>query len=172
MLSVDAVNRIIKLCDQNNLNNNIRFKKLHPDAKAPVRAKRGDAGYDLTCVEHVTLHGSDGTVSLKTGIAIELPDNMFAQIAPRSGLGKKGMIIHGGIIDAGYRGEIIVLASKAGNSFIDFQPGDKVAQLIILPKIDMQFVETQEELSQTDRGENGFGSTDNLVLREPISRDN
>lgn len=138
----------------------VRFKKLDPKAIVPKRAKPGDVGYDLYGMEHATLYNGAPPVAIKTGIAIELPEGYYAQIAPRSGMGLKGVIVHGGVIDTAYRGDIAVVLSKTGQSYIDLAPGDKVAQLIILPRVDAEFVEA-EELSDTVRGATGFGSSGN-----------
>lgn len=156
MITPGFAANMTKLLD---FNTGIPFVKMHPAAQKPERAKSGDVGFDLKTVEAAVLYSGDDPVPIDTGIGIELPDNMFALVAPRSGLGKRGMLIHGGVIDAGYRGNIIVLASKTGKGWIEFAPGDKIAQLLILPRYITYFVEI-EKLSESERGADGFGSTD------------
>jgi len=138
----------------------VRVKKLHEDAVVPNFAHAGDAGADLVSVEDVELNAGEHKL-VKTGIAIELPPYTEAQVRPRSGLAlKHGITVLNtpGTIDFQYRGEIGVILHNT--HIIDFkiEKGMRIAQMVInqLPKV--EYVEV-EELSDTDRGEGGFGST-------------
>lgn len=137
-------------------------KKLVQDAILPKRSSDGAAGYDLFCSEDVVFSGSV-VVKIKTGIALEMTDvGMYAQIHTRSSLALQGLTVVGGVIDSDYRGEIVVLMNCSESSRKDgtvlFKKGMKVAQLIF-HKIEIPILEEKEELSETARGEKGFGST-------------
>jgi|DEB0MinimDraft_3_1074331.scaffolds.fasta_scaffold30548_4 dUTP pyrophosphatase len=133
----------------------VKFKKLYPDAVTPTYAKDGDAGLDLTAISK---RYTDTFVEYGTGISIEIPEGYVGLVFPRSSVSKledfylKNSV---GVIDSGYRGEIMLRFNKSNQSY---KAGDKVGQLIILPYPQIQLEEV-EELSSTDRGEGGFGST-------------
>lgn len=135
----------------------VRVKKLHPHAKIPQYAKPGDAGVDLTAV-HV--EEKDGKLFCHTGLAFEIPDGFAGKIFPRSSIHKKELRLANsvGIIDSGYRGELIVIFRLTNNMADRYYAGDRVAQLILepIPKILFKEIET---LSDSERGEGGFGST-------------
>jgi dUTP pyrophosphatase len=133
----------------------IKFKKLHPDAKAPTKAHDLDAGWDLYANVGVPAFGV-GTFTILTGIAVEIPPGYYGQIFGRSGLASKGVFPTGGVIDCTYRGEIGVILNCRYAKLIN--RGDKIAQLVILPVPQVEFVEV-EELAPSERGENGFGSS-------------
>lgn len=144
----------------------VKIKKLHEEAVIPFYAKPGDAGLDLTAVSYDYKEDIDCHV-YGTGIAVEIPEGYVGLIYPRSSNRKTDayMCNHVGVIDSGYRGEIMV-SFKNRDKYIDnipqlFKPyevGDKVAQLIIIPYPKIQFVEV-DELSDSDRGKNGHGSS-------------
>jgi dUTP pyrophosphatase len=148
----------------------VRFRKLHPDAKVPTYAKPGDAGADLYAVERVELRPGEARV-VRCGVAIELPDGYEAQIRPRSSLSKRGVHVALGTIDSGYRGEIgataLLLdhrdrwdAEEQGprpHRFV-VRAGDRIAQLVIAPVTRATFEEA-EELSASERGDGGWGSS-------------
>ena len=138
----------------------VKIKKLHPDATIPTYAKPGDAGMDLTAVsadfsdlDHLTYH---------TGLAIEIPEGYVGLLFPRSSVYKTGqqLINSVGVIDSGYRGEIMLKYTRNINETerIAYRPGDRVGQLIIMPYPSIEFEEA-EELSLTSRGSGGYGST-------------
>lgn len=142
--------------------------KLMDGAPLPKHAKPGDAGLDLTTREDVTLLPGE-TRLVGTGVAVEIPEGYFGLLAPRSGLaGKRGVTFANtpGIIDSGYRGEIKVplrninVSEKwiSRNDCVKVDRGERVCQLIILPCITCECVQV-DELSETERGEDGFGST-------------
>lgn len=138
---------------------NIRFKKLVPEAQMPTYAHIDDAGMDLFASKAGTLWAYHRLV-VHTGIAMEIPEGYFGMIRPRSGLAvKKGITaISSGVIDAGYRGEIMVLLQNHGTQRYDISVGDRVAQLIILPVLHA-VLEEASELSESARGQSGHGST-------------
>lgn len=139
----------------------LRVKKIHPDAELPSRATIGSAGYDLTSVEsHVILPGHRAVVS--TGLVLEIPENTYGRVAPRSGLAvKHGIQVGAGVIDSDYRGEVkVVLFNHDVNKTFVIKPGYRIAQLI-LEKIEIPNVEeiVDDDIEKTTRGGSGFGST-------------
>jgi dUTP pyrophosphatase len=139
----------------------IPFQKLHPNAKMPERKSEDAAGYDLTyCGEnHVNLW-PQSRQGFETGLAAAIPRGYYGRIAPRSGLArKKGLDVLGGVIDADYRGELVVILCNTGTVTVEITPGERIAQLIIERCHDAEFIEF-ESLEQTARGQGGFGSTD------------
>lgn len=146
----------------------IKFKKLHSKAIVPTYAHEGDAGLDLHyCGEHTIIIPSFRSAAVPTGIALELPSGVEAQVRPRSGLASKHSITvlnSPGTIDPGYRGEIkVILYNMCDDKHpdrIDFyvEPGMKIAQMVIAPFITAELLEV-DDLNSSDRGSNGFGST-------------
>jgi dUTP pyrophosphatase len=138
----------------------LRVKKLRDDATVPHCAHPGDAGLDLFACDEIILQPGESTI-VKTGIAIELPPQTEGQVRPRSGLAAKHQISvlnTPGTIDEGYRGEVGVILMNFGTKAFQVEPGAKVAQLVVKPVISVD-VEEVAELSDTRRGEGGFGST-------------
>ena len=134
----------------------IKMKKLHPDAVIPRYAKAGDAGLDLTAVEIV----ADGSLlTYKTGLAVEIPDGYVGLLFPRSSVYKTGQTLTNcvGVIDSGYRGEIMMKFSFSPQG-LEYEVGDRIGQLLIMPYPKVEFVEV-DELSETSRGSGGYGST-------------
>ena len=138
----------------------VKIKKLHPDAVIPSYAKAGDAGMDLTAVgiEKESIPPK-GIVTFRTGLAIEIPEGHVGLLFPRSSVYKTGMTLSNcvGVIDSGYRGEIMMKYFRNG-FHEEYNVGDRIGQLIIMPYPEVQFEEVAE-LSSTDRGEGGYGST-------------
>ncbi len=136
------------------------FKKLHSDAIIPSYAHPGDAGMDLysNCDKAIP----PGEVSLiGTGLSVQLPENTEAQVRPKSGLALKHAITvlnTPGTVDEGYRGEIGIILINHGKEVYHVTKGQKIAQLVIKPTLRLD-IEEQEELSNTQRGQGGFGST-------------
>ena len=134
----------------------VRFKKLYEDAVSPSYAKNGDAGLDLTAT-HMTWE--ETFIEYGTGIAVEIPEGYVGLVFPRSSVSKKEDFYlknSVGVIDSGYRGEIKLRFSRSEDRY---EAGEKIGQLIILPYPTI-YLEEVEELSSTERGEGGFGSTD------------
>lgn len=140
----------------------IKFKKIHPDAKLPTKGTDGAVGYDLYATENFTLYPDNRTILAKTGLQVELPHNVEMQVRPRSGLAKKGVRVGNapGTIDPDYRGEIMVMMAYVGRDVITIEKGDRIAQALFTTKLPYQLEEV-EEISETDRGAGGFGSTGN-----------
>lgn len=137
----------------------IHIKKLHPDAVIPAYAKEGDAGMDLVAISKEDI--SPTQVRYDTGLAMEIPDGYVGLIFPRSSIYKAGLSLSNavGVIDSGYRGSIMaVFNKKFGMNLTNYNVGDRVAQIIIMPYPQCKFVEV-ENLSETERGSGGFGST-------------
>jgi dUTP pyrophosphatase len=139
----------------------IKIKRIHPDAKLPVYAHGPDedAGMDLRSVEDITILPAQ-TYAVATGLSIELPPGYEAQIRPRSGLAFKHSITipnSPGTIDPAYRGEIKVILLNLGGAPFVIQSGDRIAQLVIARYEPISW--SEEDLSSTQRGEGGFGSS-------------
>ena len=131
---------------------------LDHGAFEPTRAHATDAGLDLRAKERVKIWpGMSATID--TGVHVELPAGYYGKLESKSGLNVKHSIVCcGGVIDEGYTGTIVVKLYNLGDKAYVFEPGDKVAQLVIQPYIAPE-IEIVDELSDTDRGSNGFGST-------------
>lgn len=136
----------------------LKVKKLHPEAFLPVRAHKTDAALDLRAMQDAYLT-PNGVTLISTGIAVAIPEGYYGQIADRSSVAtQKGLHVVGGVIDAGYRGEIKVAFRHFSSNPVGVMAGDKIAQLIILP-VSLMGVEEVDDLDETDRGQGGFGST-------------
>lgn len=137
--------------------NSLKFKKLHPDAKVPIRAQIADAGLDLTTVESHTLAPGQGRI-FKTGLAVEIDPGFVGLVWDRSSMGKRGIKSLGGVIDSGYRGEIGVILWNLSLETQEIKAGERIAQLLIQAVSTPQTTEA-DQLSETARGAGGFGST-------------
>lgn len=162
----------------------VKIKKLHKDAIIPHYAKNGDAGLDLTAVS--VKYDEYGNIVYGTGLAFEIPEGYVGLVFPRSSNAKTNLYLTNsvGVIDSGYRGEVTFKYKVAHNvsSMIQFlwqkyvrkmdpmnvrvntlaynvhKVGDRIGQIIIIPYPQIEFVET-DELSETERGDGGYGST-------------
>jgi dUTP pyrophosphatase len=135
--------------------------RLRPDAVLPSRAHEGDAGLDLATCERVALGPGERAV-VPTGLAIALPEGFAGFVQPRSGLASRhGITVVNapGLIDSGYRGElrVVLLNTDRVRTFVA-EPGDRIAQLVVLAVPGVELVEV-EELPESARGTAGFGST-------------
>jgi dUTP pyrophosphatase len=136
----------------------IKIKRLHPDLQIPKYAHPGDAGMDIYSLEDVVLKSGERH-HFKAGFALELPEGYVALIWDKSGLASKyGITCFGGVIEYTYRGEYGVVLYNAGDEDFHVSCGDKIAQLLI-QKIETAEIEEVKELSDSLRGEGGFGST-------------
>lgn len=136
----------------------LQAKKLHPDAKLPERAHPHDAGLDLFTVDEVVLE-KGATVVLGTGIAMAIPEGYVGLIWDKSGLAaKQGLTCLGGVIDCGYRGEIMVTLANLGTDAYTITKHQKIAQILI-QEVALPQLEEVADLDETLRGENRFGST-------------
>ena len=140
----------------------VNFARIHPDAQAPTQGTAEAAGWDLRALEETTVRRGE-TERIRTGLAIAIPKGWEGQIRSRSSLGAKGMIMPNGVgtIDSDYRGELMILATWIGEGdSITLSKGERVAQLLIAPVPLTTFTEVDfQDLSETDRGEGGFGSS-------------
>ncbi len=136
----------------------LNVKKLHPKAKVPSYAHLGDAGMDLYAAEEVTIEaGKVGRV--RSGVAMEIPMGYVGLCWDKSGLSMNHSLkVLGGVIDAGFRGELILGVLNLGTEPYTFRQGEKVMQMLIQKVESLEIVEVSE-LSDTVRGEGGFGST-------------
>lgn len=135
----------------------MKVKKLSPLAKLPQRAHPTDSGADLFVLERTVLPARAIT-KVHTGIAVELPENTSGIIWGKSSVESKGIKAMAGLVDAPYRGELIVCMYNLNEQDFVFEAGQKVAQLVVLPTLYPAFEEVSE-LTDTSRGEGGFGST-------------
>lgn len=140
----------------------INFTKLNYNAKDPVCGSLEAAGHDLSAaIDTNVLIPPHQTVKIPTGIAIELPKDTFGGIYARSGIATKEGLRPAnctGVIDSDYRGEIIVALHNDSDTHRIVEPGERIAQLIVQPYIPVKWHEVKD-LSTTDRGANGFGSS-------------
>lgn len=140
----------------------IKVKKLNDKATLPTRGSEYAAGYDLyAAIENNITVPAHSTEKIGTGLSFELPDETFAAIFARSGLATKQGLRPAncvGVCDSDYRGEYIVAIHNDTDEDKTIEPGERIAQMILMPYIPMIFVET-DELSESERGQDGFGST-------------
>ena len=135
----------------------MKVKKLDPRAQLPLRAHPTDSGADLFALQRTVLPPHT-VVKVRTGIAVELPENTSGIIWGKSSVESQGIKALAGLVDAPYRGELIVCMYNLNDNEFVFEAGQKVAQLVVLPTLYPTFEEA-EELSDTNRGSGGFGST-------------
>lgn len=148
---------------------NIKIKKVHPNAVLPTYAKTGDAGMDLTATSKY--FDEYGNICYGVGLAFEIPKGYVGLIFPRSSICKNQLLLSNavGVVDSGYRGEVSVRFKPSialdndkyattERIYPVYNIGERVAQIIIMPHPQIQF-ELVEELSQTERGEGGYGSS-------------
>lgn len=135
----------------------LKVKKTDPRAKLPLRAHPTDSGADLFALERTVLPGRSVT-HVHTGVCVELPENTSGIIWGKSSVESKGIKALAGLVDAPYRGELIVCMYNLNDAEFVFEAGQKVAQLVVLPTLYPAFEEAAE-LSETARGNGGFGST-------------
>jgi dUTP pyrophosphatase len=156
----------------------VKFKKLVPKGIIPKKACNDDAAYDLFCPKGMLLESSWDQLGYETvpgesswdefgcvptpvklGFATEIPTGYYAKIEGKSGLASRGIFPVGGVIDAGYRGEWVVLMVNFGKKYEIFMEGDKIAQVTFHPVLPASFTEVDELNYNTERGTGGFGST-------------
>lgn len=135
----------------------MKVKKLDPRARLPLRAHPTDSGADLFALERTVLPAR-GVVKVRTGVAVELPENTSGIIWGKSSVESRGIKAMAGLVDAPYRGELLVCMYNLNDTEFVFEAGQKVAQLVVLPTLYPSFEEAAE-LSDTSRGSGGFGST-------------
>lgn len=139
----------------------LEYARLSGDAREPVRAHEGDAGYDLHAAEAATI-GPGERASVGTGLAVAIPPGHAGLVLPRSGLAAKhGITLANapGLIDSGYRGEVrVLLLNTDREDSFEVELGDRIAQLVVVHLADVELVEATD-LSPSVRGSGGFGSS-------------
>jgi len=138
----------------------LQVKRLNANAKLPTKAHHNDAGYDLYSLNDVVFKPGQVT-DIDTGIAIAIPDGYVGLIWDRSSMGKAGIKVMGGVIDAGYRGELklkLMLLNTFEREWVKLPAGSKVAQILFQKVEDFPVIEV-EQLPESHRGEKGFGSS-------------
>ena len=169
----------------------IKFKRLTTDAVVPTVSTRGSAGMDIASRVYVVVPPKEW-ITIPTGIAMEIPGDCYARIAPRSGLAYHyGLMINAGVIDSDYRGEVKVIMYNPGTTAYHIAAGDKIAQLIferIYTPSDLFIVvsdpnmnpdtdqapgaeSAESALSPSERGDQGFGSTERRAAAPPQKMD-
>lgn len=141
---------------------NINVKKLTETAKMPTRGSEYAAGYDLYAdsADPITI-APHTTTMVNTGLSMEIPEGYFGAIFARSGLASKRQLRPGncvGVVDSDYRGPFMIALHNDADEVRTIEPYERVAQLVVMPFLPVEFCEV-EELSETVRGEGGFGST-------------
>lgn len=140
----------------------LKVKKMRDNAILPTRGDVEAAGIDLyACIDEPIYLHANKSIMIPTGIACEFPEGYFGLMFPRSGVGVKkklALLNTAGVIDNSFRGEIMMAFVNNNNHTQIIEPGDRLAELILLPYIHFDIVEA-DELTPTERGEGGFGST-------------
>ncbi|MFC2163374.1 dUTP diphosphatase [Acidobacteriota bacterium] len=135
----------------------LKVKRIHDSAKLPSYGHKGDAGLDLySSINCVLARGEIAPIA--TGIQVEIPVGYVGLVWDKSGISLSGVHRLAGVIDAGYRGEVKVVMANLGETDFSVEVGMKIAQLLIQPIVEVNVVNA-DELEETARGENGFGST-------------
>ena len=141
----------------------LKIQRLHPDAQIPTQANIGDAGLDLTASGETDFDQTNQVVTYHTGIAVEIPEGYVGLLFPRSSIYKMTLRQSNcvGVIDSGYRGEILVKYDLTTNRDCDkiYLKGDKIAQLVLIP-VPAVIIQETHQLSESERGKGGFGSSD------------
>jgi dUTP pyrophosphatase len=138
----------------------VPLRRLDRELPVPRHAHPGDAGIDLYAREAATLAPGERRL-VPTGIAVAIPEGFVGLVAPRSGLAIRsgvGIVNTPGIVDSGYRGELLVALINHGSAPVDIARGDRIAQLVVVAVSAIEFEEV-DALDETGRGEGGFGST-------------
>jgi dUTP pyrophosphatase len=136
------------------------FVRLDPEVEIPTRSHIGDAAVDLQARYAISLDPGE-RAAVPTGLAVAIPEGYAGLVIPRSGHAKRlgiGVVNGPGLIDSGYRGELTVLLINHGTEKVEFDRGERIAQLAIVPVVVVDWVEV-ESLDETSRGTGGFGST-------------
>lgn len=136
----------------------VKVLKTHPKAQLPQRANPSDAGFDLVATE---VQYKDGYLQYHTGLSLEIPEGYAGFLYPRSSISNYDLTLANcvGVIDSGYRGEILARFRVLPPGRMEYKVGDRIAQLIIRKVEDIAFEEAIEGLEESDRGTSGFGSS-------------
>lgn len=138
----------------------VRIKKLHKDAVIPSYARQGDAGMDLTAVSITA--DNIGNIVYGTGLAFEIPEGYVGLLFPRSSISRTNLLLTNsvGVLDSGYRGEVMFKFKPISKEDYSYVTGERIGQIIIVPYPNIEFV-VSDELTETERGTGGYGSTGN-----------
>lgn len=127
------------------------------------KGRESDSGYDLRLQsikdKEANTIDSLETVLIHTGLYLELPDDIEVQVRPKSSLSSKGLLVHFGTEDSGYRGEVLVAMTNLNNGEVELEDNRKIAQIVFNKKTDVNLDKVEVISKETDRGEGGFGST-------------
>ena len=134
----------------------MKIKLLDPDCM-PYKKYSTDAGIDLRASKDAIIHPGD-TLKIGAGIAVEIPSGYVGDIRPRSSISTRGLILPIGTVDAGYAGEIGIILINASNRAQMITRGERIAQLVVTPCL-IEEIEIVDELPESERGAQGFGST-------------
>ena len=133
--------------------------KLDEDAIMPSYVSEYDSGADIFCKHDVYIPAGAKGYIIKTGVRIDIPNGFEIQVRPKSGVSTRSNLrVIFGTVDSGYKGEIGIMVDNIGNEAIEIPRGKAIAQLVLMP-VPMMMFEERNELSTSERGENGFGST-------------
>lgn len=136
----------------------LSFKRLDPRATLPARGSSQAAGLDIYCLDEVAIEPKQRAL-VRTGLAVAIPEGYYGRVAPRSGLAtKQGLDVLAGVIDSDYRGELSCLLLNTGDETIHLPAQSKICQLIV-ERIITPTAVWADEISDTERGSGGFGST-------------
>lgn len=127
------------------------------------KGRESDSGYDLRLQsikdKEFNRIGSLETVLIHTGLYLELPDDIEVQVRPKPSLSSKGLLVHFGTVDSGYRGEVLVAMTNLNSGDVELEDNRKIAQIVFNKKTDVKLDKVETINKETDRGEGGFGST-------------
>lgn len=139
----------------------IYWFRFSEGAQAPFRKHFNDAGFDLSLDANSPIEiAPHSRKTLPTGVGFIIPDGMYGQVLDRSSMGEKGLIVAGGVIDAGYRGEVRVMLWNVSSETVILTPSQRIAQIVFMPCHTQPVKEiAPEQRGETLRGSNGFGST-------------
>jgi dUTP pyrophosphatase len=155
--SCQLVSDTIREKKKKTMSSNILVKKVHSDAKLPHRSHHNDSGADLFTVKDITIPPQT-SVKIPTGICIALPDKTLGLIWGKSSLESIGLKVMAGLIDVGYRGEVLVCMFNLTQKPVELKKDQKIAQLVVVPTYYPCFT-LSDDLPGTKRGQGGFGST-------------
>lgn len=136
----------------------VKIKRLPGNTfPLPARKMSGDVGFDLYCMDSISV-APDERANIPLGVCVELPSGYAAEIKPRSSSNSRGLFVYQGLIDNGYRGPLYAFIQNMSNEKIKIARGDRVVQLVLVPIVEATAIEV-DELSESERGDKGFGSS-------------
>lgn len=136
----------------------LKVMKLYDDTKLPVKAKNGDAGFDVFSMENITIY-SMKMHKFGLGFAVEFPEGHVLLVQEKSGMASRGIFTIGNVIDSGYRGECHVMLFNLSSELMEIKRGQKIAQILLLSCYTGDSLIEVNKITPTERGDGGFGST-------------